>query len=84
MSMKRIIAINGSPRSGWNTDVLVRQAAAGAASAGAEVEYIDLYKLENLLAAFPALAARRNRIWVNVYAKTLWQTFWKRSAQPMA
>lgn len=44
--MKKIIAINGSPRSGWNTDILVREAAAGAASAGAEVEVIDLYKLE--------------------------------------
>ena len=44
--MKKIIAINGSPRSGWNTDILVREAAAGAASTGAEVEVIDLYKLE--------------------------------------
>lgn len=44
--MKRIIAVNGSPRSGWNTDILVREAAAGAASAGAEVEVIDLYRLE--------------------------------------
>ena len=43
--MKSIIAINGSPRSGWNTDILVREAAAGAASAGAEVEVIDLYRL---------------------------------------
>ena len=44
--MKKIIAVNGSPRSGWNTDILVREAAAGAASAGAEVEVIDLYRLE--------------------------------------
>ena len=44
--MKKIIAINGSPRSGWNTDILVREAAAGAVSAGAEVEIIDLYRLE--------------------------------------
>jgi len=44
--MKKIIAINGSPRSGWNTDILVCEAAAGAASGGAEVEIIDLYKLE--------------------------------------
>lgn len=44
--MKRIIAINGSPRSGWNTDILVREAAAGAASEGAEVQIIDLYKLD--------------------------------------
>ena len=44
--MKQIIAINGSPRSGWNTDILVREAAAGAESEGAKVEVIDLYKLE--------------------------------------
>ena len=44
--MKKIIAINGSPRSGWNTDILVREAADGAASADAAVEIIDLYKLE--------------------------------------
>ena len=44
--MKKIIAINGSPRSGWNTDILVREAAAGAASGGAEVEVIDLYKMD--------------------------------------
>lgn len=43
--MKKIIAINASPRSGWNTDILVREAAAGAASVGAEAEIIDLYKL---------------------------------------
>ena len=44
--MKKIIAINGSPRSGWNTDILIREAAAGAASEGAEVEIIDLYKID--------------------------------------
>ena len=27
----KIIAINGSPRSGWNTGILVREAAAGVA-----------------------------------------------------
>ena len=41
----KIIAINASPRAGWNTDILVREAAAGAVSAGADVEVIDLYKL---------------------------------------
>lgn len=44
--MKKIIAINGSPRSGWNTDILVREAAAGAAFVGAQVEVIELYKLK--------------------------------------
>ena len=44
--MKHIIAINGSPRSGWNTDILVREAAAGAASEGAETEIVDLCRLD--------------------------------------
>jgi multimeric flavodoxin WrbA len=45
--MKKIIAINASPRTGWNTDLLVREAAKGAEQSSAEVEVIDLYKLEN-------------------------------------
>ncbi len=45
--MKKIIVVNASPRAGWNTDILVREAAQGAKSAGAQVEYIDLYKLQN-------------------------------------
>ena len=47
--MKKIIAVNGSPRTGWNTDILVREAAAGAASAGAQVEVINLYDLEKII-----------------------------------
>ena len=44
--MKKIVAINCSPRSGWNTASLVREAAKGAQSRGVEVTVIDLYKLE--------------------------------------
>ena len=44
--MKRIIAINASPRATWNTSSLVREAAKGAESEGAEVKIFDLYKLE--------------------------------------
>jgi len=44
--MKKIVAINASPRSLRNTGTLVREAAKGAESAGAEVEIIDLYRLE--------------------------------------
>ena len=44
--MKKIVAINCSPRSTWNTATLVREAAKGAEAQGAEVEIIDLYKLE--------------------------------------
>jgi len=44
--MKKIIAINASPRTTWNTASLVREAAKGAESEGAEVRGFDLYKLE--------------------------------------
>ena len=44
--MKKIVAINCSPRSAWNTGTLVREAAGGAQTQGAQVEYIDLYRLE--------------------------------------
>ena len=44
--MKKIVAINCSPRSTWNTATLVREVAKGAEAQGAEVTVIDLYKLE--------------------------------------
>ena len=44
--MKKIVAINCSPRSTWNTATLVREAAKGAEEQGAEITVIDLYKLE--------------------------------------
>ena len=44
--MKKIVAINCSPRTAWNTADLVREAAKGAEQEGAEVTVIDLYKLE--------------------------------------
>ena len=44
--MKKIVAINCSPRSTWNTATLVREAAKGAEAQGAKIEIIDLYKLE--------------------------------------
>jgi len=44
--VKKIIAINASPRTGWNTATLVREAARGAETEGAEVKVIDLYSLD--------------------------------------
>ena len=41
----KAIAINGSPRKGWNTDLLLREALKGAADAGAETELIQLSDL---------------------------------------
>lgn len=39
----KAIGICGSPRKGWNTETLVTEALAGAASVGAETELIHLY-----------------------------------------
>ena len=44
--MKKIVAINTSPRKEWNTGTLVREAARGAESEGAEVKIYDLYELD--------------------------------------
>lgn len=43
--MKKTIVLNASPRGNWNTAQILKSAADGARSAGAEVEYIDLYEL---------------------------------------
>ena len=40
-----IIGINGSPRKGWNTDLLVQEALKGAKSKGAEIELYHLYDM---------------------------------------
>ena len=42
----KVMAINGSPRKGWNTDTLLKKALEGAASAGAETEMVYLYDLK--------------------------------------
>ncbi len=42
----KVIAINGSPRKGWNTDMLLKKALEGATSAGAETEMVYLYDLK--------------------------------------
>lgn len=57
--MKKIIAINAGPRKGWNTDRLVKEAAKGAENAGAEVEYIDLFKLEKYTGCISCFGCKR-------------------------
>lgn len=56
--MGKIIAVNAGPRTGWNTDLLIRQAAKGAEAAGAEVEYIDLFKLEKYTGCISCFACK--------------------------
>lgn len=41
----KAIAINGSPRRGWNTEKLLKEALRGAESAGAETRLVQLYDL---------------------------------------
>ena len=54
----KIIAINGSPRKGWNTHTLLEKALAGAESQGAETEMIHLYDL-NCRGCLGCLACKR-------------------------
>lgn len=42
----KVIIINGSPRKGWNTDLMLKEAEKGAIEAGAETEYVNLYDLQ--------------------------------------
>lgn len=58
---KRIVAINASPRKGWNTDTIVSEAARGAASAGAEVEKFDLYRLEKYTGCVSCFGCKKER-----------------------
>lgn len=57
--MKRIVAINASPRVGWNTSTLVKEAAAGAQSEGAQVQYFDLYRLGKYQGCMSCFACKR-------------------------
>jgi multimeric flavodoxin WrbA len=41
----KITAVNGSPRKGWNTHLLLEKALEGARSKGAETELVNLYDL---------------------------------------
>ena len=43
--MKKIVAVNAGPRTGWNTDTLIKEAIRGAEEAGAEVIRFDMYRL---------------------------------------
>lgn len=56
--MKKIIAVNAGPRAGWNTDQLIRAACEGAEKAGAEVEMIDLFRLEKYTGCVSCFACK--------------------------
>ncbi len=56
--MKKIAVINASPRVNMNTGTLVREAAKGAESEGAEVQVIDLYRLDKVHGCMSCFACK--------------------------
>ena len=57
--MSKIVAINASPRIGWNTWSMVNEALQGAKSEGADVQEFDLYKLEKHSGCMSCFACKR-------------------------
>ncbi len=56
---KRIVVVNAGPRSGWNTDTLISEAAKGAESAGAVIERFDLFKLDKYTGCISCFGCKR-------------------------
>lgn len=58
---KKIVAVNASPRKGWNTDTLVCEAAKGAEANGAIVEKFDLYRLEKFTGCISCFGCKKEK-----------------------
>lgn len=58
---KKIVAVNASPRKGWNTDTLVTEAAKGAEAAGAVIEKFDLYRLDNYTGCISCFGCKKEK-----------------------
>ena len=58
---KKIIAVNASPRKGWNTDTLIMEAAKGAEEAGAEIVKFDLFRLEKYTGCISCFGCKKER-----------------------
>ena len=58
---KKIVAVNASPRKGWNTDTLVTEAAKGAEAAGAVIEKFDLYRLDKYTGCISCFGCKKEK-----------------------
>ena len=58
---KNIVVVNAGPRRGWNTDILVSEAARGAEEAGAQVLRFDLYRLERFTGCISCFGCKREK-----------------------
>ena len=58
---KRIVVVNAGPRKGWNTDILLSEAAKGAEEGGAEIIRFDLFKLERYTGCISCFGCKREQ-----------------------
>ncbi|OHT08075.1 multimeric flavodoxin WrbA [Tritrichomonas foetus] len=59
--LKRVIGINGSPRKGWNTDLLVQKVLEGAKQAGAETKLIQISSFKNVNPCQSCLVCKKGK-----------------------
>ena len=58
---KKFVVVNAGPRLGWNTDILLGEAAEGAEQAGAKTERFDLFKLEKYTGCISCFGCKREK-----------------------
>ncbi|MCR5301399.1 MAG: flavodoxin family protein [Lachnospiraceae bacterium] len=56
---KKIVVVNAGPRTGWNTDILLNEAADGAKEAEAEIERFDLFRLDKYTGCISCFGCKR-------------------------
>ena len=59
--MSKVVAVNASPRKGWNTDTLLTEAGKGAASTGAEIIRFDLFRLEKYTGCISCFGCKKEK-----------------------
>ena len=58
---KRIVVVNAGPRKNWNTDSLLKEAAKGAESAGAEILHFDLFNMEKYTGCISCFGCKKEK-----------------------
>ena len=58
---KKIVVVNAGPRKGWNTDILLSEAAKGAESAGADIISFDLFRLERYTGCISCFGCKKEK-----------------------
>ncbi len=58
---KKIVVVNAGPRKGWNTDILISEAAKGAEETGAEIIHFNLFKLEKYTGCISCFGCKKEK-----------------------